>query len=97
MKKFKITVTAELELPDDFELSEDPDGYSCLKKGGNCYHPELLWMCRQLYLEAGLLKAYESAPSVGWEPVDDETAEQLFGASITKDDVGTEVYQIEQL
>ncbi len=98
MKKFKVTLTAELDLPDDFELADDPtDGYRCLKQGSNYYHPTFQWMHRKHYLEAGVLKPYESAPSVGWEAADDQTADRLFAASITKKDLCTEYYQIDPL
>jgi hypothetical protein len=44
MKKIKVSVAAELELPDDFEIINDPADGLLLKKGGQCYMPVFQWL-----------------------------------------------------
>lgn len=98
MKKFRVVVTAELELPDDFEIAVDPtDGERCLRQGSNYYMPTLLWMERKHYLDAGVITEFESGPSVGWESAKGETESFLFEASIRKDGACTEDYRIEKI
>ena len=99
MKKFKITITTELDLPDDFELAHVPREQMVYLKRGSCYfHPTIEWMYRKYYLDAGVISKFETPPSVGWESVDADTAEELFNASIqASDNYLTEVYRIEQL
>jgi hypothetical protein len=98
MKKFKVTITAELELPDDFELADDPrEKLLCLKQGSRHYHPMIQWMHQKPSWHAvGILSNFEGPPSLHWEAVDDDTADKLFDASI-RNGVWTEAYRLELL
>jgi hypothetical protein len=85
MKKFKVTITAELDLPDDFELREDPtDKLLSLNRGKQYFHPTIQWMYRKHYLDPGVISKFEGPPSAGWVSADDPVADELFApASIT--------------
>jgi hypothetical protein len=99
MKTFKVTITAELQVPDDFELADDPrDKLLCLKRAAQYFHPTIQWMQRKHDIEIGIVSNFEGQPDVGWQSVDDDMADELFNASIRdSDDVLTEEYSIEQL
>jgi hypothetical protein len=97
MKIFKIRLTAEFTLPDEFEVAKDPtDGITALKRGNKYYYPTFEWMERHLEIEPVDTSSYESAPSAAWKSVDDETADEFFEASLAKDRQSTEDYQIKQ-
>ena len=93
MKKFKITLVTELELPDDFEIAtESRDQFLCLKRGCDYYYPTFDWMGRHLRVEGSIYGKHETAPAVGWTSTDDDTANEFIEAG-----VGNERYEIEQI
>ena len=93
MSKFKITVTTEMHLPDDFDIWINPkDGFLYLKRGTDCFYPTMSWMIRTHYLLAGLTGQYESAPTEGSVTVGTEDSE-LFMEAGTQD----ETYEIESI
>jgi hypothetical protein len=74
MKKVTIKMKLVLEVPDSFEIAEDPDdGFSTLKRGGAYFVPDTLWMQR------GHLFGHtiEGPPDTLYETVDNKTAEEL--------------------
>jgi hypothetical protein len=90
MKKYKLTITTVLALPDDFELADDPEGFPCLARSSSYYIPTIEWLERHHYLNISIASALEGPPSVGWESVDDDTANEFIQAESELED-----YQIE--
>jgi hypothetical protein len=79
MKKFKITFTLELDVPDEFEVvTEQKEQFRCLQRGHDYYFPIIEWLGRRHYMEGALFGQHETAPGVGWESVDDDTANDFI-------------------
>ena len=103
MKRFKVTITAEFALPDDYELSPEPEDdqvnprFLCLRRGTKYYHPIIHWMQHHYYIDAALHNRFESVPGSGWEQADEHVAEQFTNAIVLKGNCPTEDYRIEQL
>src|SRR4051794_20320100 len=88
VKKFKVTVKVELELPADFEVVTDPtdSGLRCLKRGPYYYTPELAWLMGKYDLGNHLFGKYETEPTVVWKPTNEDQAEE-FVAAVVEDNL----------
>jgi hypothetical protein len=93
MKQFKVTFTAILEMPDDFELStSSPDapgnpGFLCLKRGNQYYQPTLDWLEGSVEQDS----KPEGPANVVWSSLDDDMAQEFLNAA------SEELYDIEDL
>jgi hypothetical protein len=86
MKRIIVHISAVLELPDDFEIANDPeDEFTCLKGPTSYYQPTIQWMCRKHYFDAGLIGNFECPPSVGYEGVDDSAANFFINATTSEE------------
>lgn len=70
MKRIRVTVTEEYLLPDDWEITTQPDEQiSCLRGDNRYFLPDLAWAERRLYPTTGKLN---SEPQSAWVGVADD-------------------------
>ena len=67
MKKLSLVLTAELEIPDDWELVEHPSGIWVLKVGG-----------RFVDFDITPLVTVSNAPDATWSDEDEEFTEEIL-------------------
>ena len=78
MKKIKITITQELELPDECSIIEAA-GSKLIKQGNIYLNPEIEFMQSKIY----------SKEKMHFEELDENTADFIYGAIISeKKDIG---------
>jgi hypothetical protein len=90
MKKFKIIVEHTLELPDDFVVGEQPEGFPCLRRGSQLYEPTIQWLVRKSNIEDIMLRP-DKDPGLGWDTVSDDTANEFIQATA---DAGYRIKQV---
>ncbi|MCL4787693.1 MAG: hypothetical protein KJ070_13010 [Verrucomicrobia bacterium] len=78
MKRMKVIVEVEFEFPDDYSIAPDHDGAPSLKIGRKILIPAIHWMEQAVFLEGLIPGKYETEPSRGFQPADQETNSEIM-------------------
>jgi hypothetical protein len=93
MKRMKVVVEAEFEFPDDYSVAPNHEGTPSLKMGRKIFIPAIHWMEQTVFLDGDNLGKYETEPSRGFQPADEETDVEIM-SHLTVEDSRVEVIEL---